>query len=514
MLISKSHKKVILNSRHPERITQVIPSAKVMRYRGRDLVVVPHKHEETKVLKNLGYPVINPVKLYYAWPGQHTPFHVQTETAAFLVENNRAFVLNAMGSGKTLATLWAFDYLRSIGQVSKALVISPLSTLERTWADEIFMHTQHLTAHVLYGDRSKRLKLLNEPADIYLINHDGIKIKDLIPILEQRTDIDTIIIDEIAAFRNRNERWTALNKIVNFKHVKRVWGLTGTPTPNAPTDAWAQCRLVCPNSVPKYFGRFRDMTMKQITQFKWIPRDDALDTVRQAMQPSIRFSREECVDLPPVMYETRSVELTTEQRKAYNVMLVTLKFEHANGEVLAVNEAVKAMKLVQIATGCVYDTEGGTIQLPNEPRIKVLKEIFEQAEGKVIVFVPFTAALEYVANEMAKDFEVAIVHGGTPKAQRDQIFNDFQKGSLRGLIANPATMSHGLTLTAGNTIVWYAPINSADIYDQANHRIIRPGQKLSQFIINIEGTEIERRMYKRLKAKQAMQSVLLDLLKA
>jgi hypothetical protein len=95
-----------------------------------------------------------------------------------------------------------------------------------------------------------------------------------------------------------------------------VWGLTGTPTPNAPTDAWAQCKLISPTRVPKYWGAFRDQVMKQQGPFKWVPRDSALEITKQAMQPSIRFSREDCIDLPPTMYQTREVALTHEQKNA------------------------------------------------------------------------------------------------------------------------------------------------------------------------------------------------------
>lgn len=515
MLIATKYQKVLLNSRCPEKFATVIPTSKIVEYKGKPLVVVPHKPEETKVLRNMGYNVPNPIKFYYNYPGQFTPFTAQLETVDFLTMNYRAFCLNEMGTGKSISVLWAYDYLKQYKAVNRMLIISPLSTMERVWADEIFKHLTPYQVSVLYGSQEKRLKLLEAKADIYIINHDGIKVAGIVEALKNRPDIDVIVVDEIASFRNSStDRWRALNEIVNKQTPRKIWGLTGTPTPNAPTDAWAQCKLISPDSVPKFYGRFRDMVMKQVSQFKWVPRDNALDIVAAAMQPSIRFRRDECIDLPECMYETRHAPLTAVQAKAYKEMLARLAFEHSTGQVIASNEAIKASKLVQIACGAVYDGTDEPVFLGADHRIEVVKEIVEEAGGKVLVFVPFTAALEHVARELGKLWETAVVHGDTKKAERDDIFYRFQNTSdLRIIVANQGTMSHGLTLTASNTIVWFAPPNSSEQYLQTNARITRPGQKRQQLIIHIEGSEIERRMYDRLKNKQKMQGVLLDMLK-
>jgi SNF2 family DNA or RNA helicase len=514
MLIHTKSEKILLNVQDPLRITTVIPTARVFDYKGRTLVAVPHRPDEVKILKNLGITAPNPILHYYDWPGQYKPFRAQLLTADFLSSERRAFCLSQMGCGKSMSLLWAYDFLRSIGTLNRALIISPLSTLERTWGDEIFRHFSHLNFSVLHGTRDKRLKLLEQEVDIYLINHDGLKTRGLLYALAQRTDIDLIGVDEIATFRNSStDRWKCLNTIVNKQVPRWVWGLTGTPTPNAPTDAWAQCKLISPSRVPQYFGRFRDSTMRQATQYKWVPRDNALDIVHDAMQPAIRFKRSDCVDLPPVMYETRHAEMTEAQKKAYKLMLTKLAFEVGEGQVVAVNEAVKASKLVQVCCGSPIDTEGIALHLDCKNRIDVVKEIIEEAGSKVIVFVPFTGALAQVAAELSKSWEVAIVNGATSKHERDQIFGRFQhdSDSLRVLVANAGTMSHGLTLTAANTIVWFAPPNSNEIFEQACARITRPGQKLTQFIVMIEGSDIERRIYERLKNKKRLQGLFLEM---
>jgi SNF2 family DNA or RNA helicase len=326
-----------------------------------------------------------------------------------------------------------------------------------------------------------------------------------------------IVIDEISQMiRNAGtDRFDRLRDILVTKPPRQAWGLTGTPTPNGPTDAWAQCKLMVPDRVPPYFGRFKDSVMKQVTNFLWVPRPNAMDIVHEAMQPSIRFTRDECVDLPECTYITRHADLTVSQTKAYKDMLTQLKAEVDSGEVTAVNEAVKAQKLIQIACGVVYDSNGNKLDIDASPRLEIVREVCEEAGTKVIVFVPFVSVIEKVAEHLKKNgFSVAVIHGGVPKHERDTIFKSFQKAEEpKILVAQPATMSHGLTLTAASTMIWYAPVTSCDTYLQACARITRPGQKHNQLIVNIEGTPIEEKYYKRLMEKEKTQGILLDLVK-
>lgn len=517
--ILKDKKAIVLKLKEPTRVTTVIPTAKLIKHDGATLVALPHRPDETRVLRQLGFKNIpDPLKTHYEFPkagGKFDPFEAQIETANFFSMNNRCFCTNSMGMGKTVSALYAFDYMKKAKLVNKALVICPLSTMERTWADEIFKTFPHIDSAIVYGTRSRRLKMLKEDVDIYIVNTDGIKV--IQDALADRFDIDLVIVDEVAMFRNTNERWKCLNEILNKqKPNRRVWALTGAPCPNEPTDAWAQCRVITPTNkeVPKYFSQFRDMVMKQVSQFKWMPRQDAMAVVHRTMQPSIRYALDDCVDLPPQIVINRDAELTPEQTKAYKDMVSKLSTELAEGQILAVNEAVKASKLVQIACGVAYGASGQEIVLPNKPRMDVLKELIEESEGKVLVFVPLTAVLENVAEELSKKWSVRTVHGGTSKAERDEIFSGFQSDHEPHIIvANPGTMSHGLTLTKGTTIVWYAPIYSNDIYEQACARVRRPGQTKTTVIAHIAASEIERRIYKRLSTKQKMQGLLLDLMK-
>lgn len=431
--------------------------------------------------------------------------------STYLLFRRNGCVFASGNTGKTLASLWAFDYLRSIRRARKVLIISPLSTLERTWADEIFRNFPHLTFSVIYGAKERRQKLLEQDVDCYIINHHGIKTveRELLAM-----DFDTVIVDEIATFRNHSTQlFKSLSRVLAGR--ERVWGLTGTPTPNSPTDAWAQCRLICPDRVPRYFGAWRDQVMKQFGQFKWLPRDGATARVADAMQPAIRFTRDQCVDLPPVIYQTRHAAMTADQDKAYRDMMRELTVEYGGDQVQAVNEAVKVSKLMQIACGAVYGKDGTEIVLPVEPRMKVVREVIEEAATKVSIFVPFKSVLREVARDLEADFNVATISGDTPKAERDHVFASFQNdpNGVQILVAQPAAMSHGLTLTAAATVIWYSATNSNETYEQANARITRPGQKHTQVIVNIEGSKIERLAFARLRTKQKMQGILLDTVK-
>lgn len=511
MLVHLPSKRLVLNLANPDRVLTVIPTARPFDYKGHTLIAVPHRLDEVRVLRNLGIQAPSPIEHHYEWPGLHHPFKAQLATSSFLTLSPKAFVLNDMGTGKTLAVLWAFDFLRSLGLVRKMLVTCPLSTMERTWADEVFSNFPHLTTAVLYGSKERRLKMLAQDADIYIVNHHGMKV---IEAELMASDFDIFVIDELGVFRNAStELWKTAHKIA--QKIVRLWGLTGTPTPNSPTDAFAQCRLIAPERVPKYFGKFRDMVMRQLGQFKWVPRDSATEIVAEAMQPAVRFTRKDCLDLPPTIPLFREAQLTAEQAKAYKEMVAKLVMEYQGEQVQAVNEAVKMSKLVQIACGVVYDKNGAEVVLPNKPRMDVVREVIEEAAAKVIVFVPFKSVLAYVADELERDgLRIGRISGDTSKSERDRIFSAFQHGELDVLVAQPAAMSHGLTLTAANVVCWYAPITSNDIFEQANARVVRPGQKHTTLIVMIEGTPVERRIYERLQSKQKLQGTLLDLVRA
>jgi SNF2 family DNA or RNA helicase len=475
-------------------------------------LAVPHVEATVRLLRNLGLNAAAPIQYYYGWAGD-SPFDSQRVTADLLTINSRAYVLSEMGVGKTRAALYAFDWLREIGLARRLLVVAPLSTLTKVWEDEIFRYFSHLTTAVIYGDKKRRRKLLANPADVYIINHDGVAV--IHDDLWNRPDVDTIIIDELAEYRNsRARRWKFLRPLV--ARAAYAWGLTGSPTPNEPVDAYGQIKLITPERVGFSAKSFRDQTMRQVSQFKWVPRSDANDVVLGVMQPSIRFTRAQCFDLPPTTYGTREIPLDKAAASAYKKMFDELAIQVKAREVSAANEGVKLSKLLQIAAGFAYDAGGTGCYIGGTARFREIIEIIEQAEAKVIVFAPFRYFVELVAGVLGATYrnQVGMIHGDVKKSERDRIFTEFTKGSLRVLVAHPGTMAHGLTLVEANTVVWAAPTTSFRVYEQANARVTRSGQTRNTFIIHIQSTKAEDHVYSRLKRKEKMQGALLDLFEA
>lgn len=472
-------------------------------------MVLPHRHDVVKLARNLGLKAPAPIMSQYKWNGDK-PFRTQKITAAMLTMNTRAYVLSEMGTGKTRATLFALDFLIQCGVIKKALIVAPLSTLTTVWYREVFRYFNHLSVGVLHGDRGKRREILAQDHHLYVINHDGIK--TLLPELRARLDIGAVVIDELAAFRNATtDRWKALHAVVERREY--VWGLTGSPTPNEPTDAYGQVKLLTPERVPKYFKGFKEETMIQVSTFRWIPRKNAKDVVADVMQPAVRFTRDDCVELPPVIYDTREVPLSAQQKQIYDRMFQHSKVMFATGEVNAANEGVLMSKLLQITTGFVYTKDKAPVELDNHPRMEALRELLDEAEGKVIVFVDFIHASKMIATALRKDgYSVEQISGETPKNERDRIFTYFQTAELpRILVAHPKCMAHGLTLTAANTIIWFSPTTSLETYEQACARITRPGQTRKQLIMHLTGSAVESKLYKRLQQKSSLQGALLEM---
>ena len=413
MEIWKEKNAAVLKLRDPTLVMDAMPEGMAVHLprEGGDIVVVKWDIETARVLKNLGIihdkgtksgtkRWASPIKEYYDFPGLYQPFEAQREAAAYMTLHPRAFNLSDMGTGKTLASLWAWDYLRSVGLTNKLLVVSPLSTLRLTWAREILMQMPHLNAVVLHGTKKKRLEILgDENANVFIINHDGVKL--LLPELVARTDIDALIIDEISqcARNSKTARWKAMNKLQKGRKI--VWGLTGTPTPTAPTDAWAQGQLVSPGSMPERFTKFREMTMnpRQMGSFtKWVPKDDAAATVARHLVPAIRFERADCTDLPPVMEQTIEVPMSGAQEKAYKRMEKHRVAEIETEKISASNAGALMIKLVQIAVGTPYSMDGETLEMDTKPRLEELRHVLDARQSKALVFAPFKGTVEVVCD--------------------------------------------------------------------------------------------------------------------
>ena len=253
--------------------------------------------------------------------------------------------------------------------------------------------------------------------------------------------------------------------------------------------------------------------MTQLTKFKWIPKPTAKTTVHSILQPAIRFVKKDCIDLPPLTFIDRDAPLTPQQAKYYAILKKEMLLEAAGEEVSAVNAATKMSKLLQISCGSVYTDNHEVLEFDVSNRMNVVQEVIDESSNKVLVFVPFTHTIEMLKNHLVKNnITCDVINGAVPVNRRTQIVTDFQtQPTTKVLIIQPQAASHGLTLTAADTIIWYAPCTSVETYLQANARIDRPGQVNPMTIVHICGSQTERRVYSMLRGNVSNHQQIIDL---
>jgi SNF2 family DNA or RNA helicase len=506
------NKVIVIRTRRPHLITEKINKSKVIGRLPDDLhdVAVHFGLDEVQELAKLNIKdVPSTIDRDYDWPGQFKPFTHQKQTAAFLTLRKKAFCFNEQGTGKTAAVIWASDYLMKLGKVRRVLIICPLSIMKSAWQQDLFRFAVHRSCDIAYGKREQRKAVVNSDAEFVIINFDGLEIvKDEVA----NGDFDLIVVDEASAYKNmQTARWKALKSVLTPNTW--LWMLTGTPASQAPTDAYGLAKLVNPDGVPKFFGQFRDRVMEKVGQFRWIPRQDAEVTVHNALQPAIRFEKAQCLDLPEVTYLEREVPLTPQQAKYYKLLKQQMMINAGGEEVSSVNAAVNLNKLLQISGGAVYSDTREVVEFDVSNRLKVVQEVIEEASNKVLVFVPFTHTIELLQQHLTKaGIACDVISGQVSVNKRNDLIQQFQnQQNPRVLIIQPQAASHGLTLTAADTIIWYAPVTSVETYLQANARINRPGQKNAMTIVHIKGSEVETRLYRMLRNNIANHTKIVDL---
>jgi SNF2 family DNA or RNA helicase len=507
------NKLLLLNLKNPGKVTTVIPKSKVIRTHDTHAeVAVNWGLDEAQVLKNLQIKNIpSPIMGQYDWPGLYKPFDHQKTTASFLTLNPRAFCLNEQGTGKTGSVIWAADYLMKIGRIKRVLVICPLSIMDSAWRADLFKFAMHRTVDIAYGNRKKRKEIINSGSEFVIINYDGVEI-----VADEIINggFDLIVVDEANAYKNAmTTRWKTLNKLL--KPDTWLWMMTGTPAAQSPVDAYGLAKLVNPKNVPRFYTAFKDMVMYKITQFKWAPKANADKIVYEALQPAIRFTKAECLDLPEMTYVTREIELTTQQKKYYEMLRKQLVVQASGEQITAVNAAVGLSKLLQISCGAVYSDTGETLTFDIKNRYKVLHEVIEETKQKVLIFVPFKNTIKVLSEMLHADgLTTDIISGDVSASKRAEIFNSFQATpDPRILIIQPQAAAHGVTLTAADTVVWWGPTPSLEIYAQANARAHRPGQRHPVTIVRLQGSNAEKHMYKLLDNRINENTKLVELYK-
>lgn len=508
------NKAVLIKTRTPEKYA-IIPRSRVVATHpgGGATVAVYWGLDEMRVLRNLGVRnVPSPIRRNYSWPGRYRPMQHQIATAEFFTMHRRCFCFNEQGTGKTLAALWAADYLMSRGEVRRVLVLCPVSTMQSVWIGDINSSIIHRSAVVAHHSTAiRRIELVQSGYEIVIVNYDGLAL--IAPEVIRDGRFDLVIADEANHYKNpQTERWRALAKIM--QPTTFLWMMTGTPAAQSPIDAYGLAKLVNPNGVPQFKTAWQDKVMRKVTKFKYVPVDNAKDLVNAALQPAIRFSKAQCLDLPPVVYETRTVEMTPQQHKYYKIVKEQMLAQVAGTTITAVNAGVVVNKLLQISAGAAYSDDGDTIEFDSTPRLKVLQEIIDGTDRKVLVFALFRSCIETITKFLEKrGITYAQIHGDVKQTDRGHIINEFQtQPEPRVLVMQPFATAHGITLTAADTVVFYGPLMSVDMYLQCVARADRKGQAADKVTVyHIQSSPVEQRLFDAMSKKVDDQSLLVKM---
>ena len=491
-------------------------------------IAVPRSLYNCQILRWLDLPV-TPIMDSYDWPHgpqiEH-PTQAQKMMANFLVLHARSFNLSDMGTMKTLAALWAADFIMqqyAPGEC-RCLINAPLNTLQRVWADALFANFlgRRTFQIVHHGNADKRREQLAVPADFYIINPDGLKVgaklrrrfelQGLSHDVHSRKDIKIAIVDEAATYRDRRTgRHRVASVLYHPTRMPYLWLLTGTPTPNAPTDAYGLAKLV--NDVGgESYTSFHRRTMVQLSQFKWIPARGGYAAAARLLQPAIRFAIEDIWDGPACTIQQRAIELTQQQHKLLSDLKRELHVQINGQGITPANEASVRSKALQICQGAIYDHAHKGHAVESDPRVKALLECITQTTKKTLVFVPLTSVVNLLCKKLGEaGYGVIKINGEVSIKARNEAIAAFRTDeSVKVCIADPGCIAHGINeFVAATTVVWYGPTDKTELWLQGNKRAHRPGQRFPVTIVQFCATALEREIFRRLEKSESLQGLML-----
>lgn len=422
-----------------------------------------------------------------------------------------------MGLGKTVITLTAVNDLRfNRFAISKALVIAPKKVAEDTWVRETkkWDHLKLLRVIPVLGTQQKRVRALNTPGDVYVLSRDNVQW--IVDYYRNSWPFDMVIIDELSSFKNHQaKRFKKLNMVRG--HIQRMVGLTGTPAPNGLIDLWAQMYLLdrgtrLGRTITQYRNDyFTPGSRSRETVFSYEPLPGAEEQIKTNIQDiCISLSAKDYLQLPERIDNTIYVKLDAKARKAYDEMEKNLLLEVDEDTIDAGTAAVLSNKLLQICNGAVYNEDKQAVEI-HENKLEAFKELIEAAQGKpVLVFYNFQHDRERILRCLNKS-KLRIGELKSPAT-----IEEWNTGGLDILLAHPASAAYGLNLQAGGSIiVWYGLNWSLELYQQANARLYRQGQKENVIIhhLVVEDSR-DQDVMEVLGNKQATQDSLLESLKA
>ena len=443
---------------------------------------------------------------------KYNPHEYQKYATNFIIDHPVAAILLDMGLGKSVITLTAInDLIYNRFEVNRVLVIAPLRVANNTWPDEIkkWDHLSHLTYSVVTGNKQQRLAALRQDVNLYIINRENLKwlVEDYgVPFF-----YDMIVIDELSSFKSyRSQRFKCLKKL--RPHVKRIVGLTGTPSSNGLMDLWAEFRVLdMGQRLGRYITHYRTTYFdpdkrNQHMVFTYKPKPGAEQQIYQQISDiTISMKSKDYLKLPPLTMNTVKVHLSNQEAAVYDTMRDQLVVDTAGKQIDALNAASLSNKLSQMANGTVYDDNRNQV-LIHDRKLDALEDLIEAANGKpVLVAYWFKHDLERIKQR----FEVREI-----KTTKD--ISDWNQGTIPVGVIHPASAGHGLNLQAGgSTLIWYGLTWSLELYQQTNARLWRQGQTDPVVIHHIitENT-IDEDILAALKRKDKTQTALINAVEA
>jgi len=444
-----------------------------------------------------------------------TAYEHQKTSTAFQLQTPIVFDMSDPGTGKTRAFLDAFTARQATGVSRKALILAPKSILEPAWGNDVIRFAPHLRTSVAYA--KNRTKAFQEDADIYVTNHDAVKwLRDNPWAYQGITDL---CVDESTAFKNPSaQRSKALKKICSHFEFRSV--MSGTPAPNTVTDLWNQAFILDDGErLGKSFWRFRSSVCEPIqigpsaNMLRWQDRDGSIEAVACLLSDiTVRNVFEDCIDIPENF--TTDIEFTMPKalRTKYDEMQDHAMIALAGNDITSPNAAVLMGKLLQLASGAVYDNSAVS-QVFATDRYELILDLIEQRAQCVVAYNWGHQLDELCKLAKKRGVTYSIINGASSDSSRKQAVEDFQNGEIKVIFAHPKSAAHGLTLTAGTTTIWASPTWSSEQYQQFNKRIYRAGQTRKTETIHITaGDTVEQHVYNKLQGKVDAQATLLDLL--
>lgn len=436
------------------------------------------------------------------------PFKHQAEDTAFCLANPQVYNASDPGTGKTRTTI---DAINQGGW--RTLVVAPKSILKAAWGNDIERFAPNLSYSIL--DAAGRSKGWPGPqADVCITNHDAAKwLQENKRLLHS---FDCIVVDEMTAYKHYTaQRTKAMIDIA--QHFPRRIALSGTPMPNGPLDLWAQLMILDQGErLGGSYYRYRNAVCEQQgfgSFIKWTPREGIVDAIYGLIGDiTIRRKLEDCLDMPENSVHTVEFDPPKELLRFYNEMRQHALLELNEGEVTALNAAAKIGKLLQIASGAVYDSEKSAHGLDTK-RYELILDLCEQREQTLVAFTWRHQRDGLIAEAKRRRIPVDWIDGTAKDADRYRAVEDFQGGHTRVLFCHPASAAHGLTLTAGTTTIWASPTYNLEHFEQFNRRAYRAGQtKRTETILVAANGTLEMEVYATLQRKAGAQGSLLAML--